>query len=634
MTPWLRSLRVQLLGVAVVLLLVLIGVALAPDSAHAGRYAVAQCDRSNRAFADAAFERRNPGDYAFAFRCEEDEDASSLQIHTITGSPAGRFGRISWTAPPTTKILGVSGEARLRNDAGQQARLSFLDPAGNEVGRIATGSDSPGGFARFDHQLSDAGRDRFAASLECVASGGCRPTDQARTWIRSVRLTIDDRVAPLVFAVGPITTAGWQRGVRDLTVSGGDFGSGIRRIDVTVNGQAVAPSQSFDCALIPGSPVATRTQPCASSRAVSAAYDTRLRPFADGWNRITACARDYGDAGVPGCVVRHVAVDNAPPELAFADALDPEQPELITATIADRHSGVAGGSIAYRPLAGGSWRELPTTRSGGVLRAGVNSAAEPPGRYLFRVSGSDVAGNSATSTSRADGSPMVLTFPLRRPTVLGASIEGDDSAVVDYGRTPSLEGVLRTAGGIPLASQPVDVVEEFASGSSLEPVGRTVATDSRGRFSLPLSRGPSRRIAVSYAGSRRYLAAAPHRLGLTVRGSASIALLRKRVHAGRKALFHGSVGTYGAILSGGKLVELQVKGGGVRRFRTVRQAFRTDPRGNWSLRYGFDRFYERPTRFRFRLKVSREAGWPYLTPSLSRSRALTVVPRRRRGKGR
>ncbi len=143
MISWLQSLRVQLIGVAIVLVLVLVLVALAPESAHAGRYTVLQCDRANRAYADAVFERRNAGDYAFAFRCEEDEDASSLQVHTLTGAPVNHFGRISWSAPATTRIVGVSGEARLRTDGGQQARLSFLDFAGNEVGRIATGTGRP-----------------------------------------------------------------------------------------------------------------------------------------------------------------------------------------------------------------------------------------------------------------------------------------------------------------------------------------------------------------------------------------------------------------------------------------------------------------------------------------------------------
>ena len=633
MIPWLQSLRVQLIVVAIVLVLLLIGVALAPESARAGRYSVVQCDRANRAYTDAQFERRNPGDYAFAFRCEEDEDASSLQIHTLTGTPANRYGRISWAAPATTRIVGVSGEARLRNDAGHQARVSFLDAAGNEVGRIATGKDGPSGFERFERQVSDGGRDRFAASLGCVVSSGCAASDQARAWIRSVRLTIDDRTPPVAFAFGEITEPGWQRGSRGLVVSAGDFGSGVRRIDVAVNGHPAAPSQSFDCATLPGSALVTRTQPCQPARAVSAIYDTRLGPFVNGANRIVACAHDYGDAGVPACDEKVIAVDNAAPELAFANTLDPEEPELIRASIADRHSGVASASIAYRPLDGGTWKELPTTRSGGDLRALVDSSAEPPGRYLFRVSGADVAGNAAASTARADGSQMVLTFPLRTATQLDASIEGDPAAVVDYGRTPTLEGALRAADGRPLAGQSVDVVETFAPGSTLQPIARTATTDGRGRISLPLSRGPSRTVHVAYAGTRRYLPAATAQLGLTVRATARLAVLKRRVRAGRRALFHGSVGAYGANLTGGKLVELQVKGGGIRRFRTVRQAFRTDPRGKWSLRHGFDRFYERPTRFRFRLKVSREGGWPYLSPAVSRARTLTVVPRRgRRGR--
>ena len=154
------------------------------------------------------------------------------------GAPANRYGRISWAAPPSSKIIGVSGEARLRNDIGQQARLSFLDSRGIEVGRIATGSDSPGGFEPFSRQLSDGGRDRFAASLVCAAGGGCRSTDQARTWIRSVRLTINDAVAPVVFLGGSLTEPGWHRGSGGLSVFSGDFGSGIRRLDVSVNGHA------------------------------------------------------------------------------------------------------------------------------------------------------------------------------------------------------------------------------------------------------------------------------------------------------------------------------------------------------------------------------------------------------------
>ena len=235
------------LGFGVVLLL-----ALTPAPARAGRYTVAQCDRSNRAYPDAAFERIFGGDYAFAFRCEEDEDESSLQIHPLSGSPVNRFGRISWAAPPGARIVGVGVEARMRNDAGHQARLSFLDGAGVEVGRLATGSDSPGGFEPFARQFSDGGRERFAASLGCVRDDGCRASDQARNWVRSVRLTIDDRVPPSVSAAGSLTSPGWHRGSADLYVGAVDLGAGVQAVDVRVNATSVPPSQAFGCATIAG----------------------------------------------------------------------------------------------------------------------------------------------------------------------------------------------------------------------------------------------------------------------------------------------------------------------------------------------------------------------------------------------
>lgn len=624
-----RPRRVALmLGLGVVALL-----ALNPASARAGRYTVAQCDRSNRAYPDAVFERQFGGDYAFAFRCEEDEDESSLQIHALTGAPANRFGRISWAAPPGARIVGVGVEARMRNDAGHQARLSFLDSAGNEVGRIATGSDSPGGFASFDRQLADAGRERFAASLACVRSDGCRFSDQARNWIRSVRMTIDDRVPPSAFAGGSLTSPGWHRSTADLYAGAVDLGAGVRAVDVRVNGTSVAPSQTFGCATIAGSGLVSRTQPCATSRLLGNRLDTAAAPFVNGDNAISVCAVDFGTGATPGCVGAAVEVDNAPPELAFADAQDPEDPELIRAPVVDRHSGVASGAISYRPLGGGAWRELPTELAGGELRGRVDSSAEPPGPYLFRATSTDVAGNVAATSARADGSQMVLSFPIRQATAIEASIGGDESARAGYGQRPDLQATLHDSAGSPIAGQTVDVVESFADGSSLTPVVRSAQTDSRGRVALQLTRGPSRTVEVGYAGSRRYLAAAPRSLTLTVDGDVRLRAMPRHVTAGRRVLFRGSVGTYGASMNEGKLVELQVKGGGIRRYRTIRQAFRTDPRGKWSMRYGFDRFYRRPTRFRFRLKVSREAGWPYLAPSVSRSRMLTVEPRKRPGGG-
>lgn len=610
--------------------LILSGFALsliAPQDAAAGRYVVAQCDPLNRASADAVYERRNPGDYGFERRCEEDEEANTLQIRVLSAAPAGHFGRISWAAPSGVGIVAVAVEARLRSNSGHQARLGFHDANGNELGRIATGRDEAAGFERFSRSLTDAGRPRFAASLVCNGPGRCPHSEQARAWLRSVRLTLLDRVPPTLALSGSLLSPGWHRGSGAVAAVATDAGSGVRAIDVGVAGRA-PESRLFPCATIPGTAISSRMRPCASRQGLSRSFDTRARPFVNGPNRISVCARDFGSGGTPTCIQRMTLVDNAPPSAAFANARDPEDPELIRAPASDAHSGLRGGTIAYRPAGGGSWRLLPTTLAGGELRARVDSASEPPGRYLFRLTASDRVGNARSSTLRRDGSPMTATFPLRERTRLEASIDGSDQLTVDYGERPMIRGVLRNGSGRPIAGESIDLVERFDSGSSLETIERSARTDSRGRFAARVSRGPSRRITVSYRGTRRYLSAPSQALRLRVRSSARMAISAERVRAGRKVLFHGNVGSFGAIVDQGKLVELQVKGGGIRRFRTVRQAFRTDPRGSWSMRYGFDRFYERPTRFRFRLKVASERGWPYLTPASSKTRGLRVIPRR------
>lgn len=607
-------------------LLALLAAWLSPPSAAAGTYEVVQCDRANRDFFDASFDRVNGGDYGFLYRCEEDEDANALQIRSITGSPKGRYGRISWSAPDGARISGVDVEARLRDDAGHEASLAFLGDGGSVAGTIATGRDAATGFKQFRRELTDGGRAAFAASLECTAGGGCPASEQAKAWIRSVHLTVSDRRAPTVAPGGSLSSAGWHRGTGAVGAVASDEGSGVRRIEVSVNGRAVAPTRTMPCDVIPGSARVRRMRPCPPTYAVEAAADTAAAPFVDGPNVLRVCAYDYGSGTEPGCGERTVYVDNSPPSLAFADRQDPEDPELIRAAVSDPHSGLAGGSISYRPRSGGAWRDLETRLVGGELQARVDSSTERPGAYVFRAVAADRAGNPALSTSRIDGTDMVLDFPLRERTRIRASVAGMTRADVAYGSRPRFEAVVRDASGDPVDGAEVEVVERFADGSALEPVGRTLTADGRGRVQARLTRGPSRTVVVRWGGSRRYLGAASE-ITVDVRGTARIDALPREIRAGRRVVFRGSVGVLGAALPQGKLVELQVRGSGIRRFRTVGHALRTDRRGHWRMRYRFDRFYTEPARFRFRLRVPPESRWPYVGPTLSRPRELIVRPR-------
>ena len=101
---------------------------------------------------------------------------------------------------------------------------------------------------------------------------------------------------------------------------------------------------------------------------------------------------------------------------------------------------------------------------------------------------------------------------------------------------------------------------------------------------------------------------------------------KRRVRAGRRLKFKGRVRAANASLEGGKLVEIQVRVG--KKWRTVGQAFRTNADGSFVYPYRFRKFYTRPTRFKFRLKVLPELGWPYADPMYSGKRKVKVIPKR------
>jgi len=72
------------------------------------------------------------------------------------------------------------------------------------------------------------------------------------------------------------------------------------------------------------------------------------------------------------------------------------------------------------------------------------------------------------------------------------------------------------------------------------------------------------------------------------------------------------------------LVELQVRR--PEGWDTVRQAFRTRAGGRWSFPFRFGPYYAKPTSFLFRLKVVREADWPYKAATTPQRR-VTVIPK-------
>jgi hypothetical protein len=312
-----------------------------------------------------------------------------------------------------------------------------------------------------------------------------------------------------------------------------------------------------------------------------------------------------------------VRIDETPPDVEFAPAQDPADPERIEAAVTDALSGPSQsrGGIAFR-LAGtrARFEQLPTRVEGNRLIARWSSDDYPKGKYEFLVTGFDAAGNAASGTDRARGGRMVLVNPLKVPVTLSAELSG-----------LRLGGRLRRAAGGPLAGQLVAVTETFVAGSARPRRTAIVRTGADGTFSLRLQQGPSREVSASFAGthllSRAIAPAGELAARAEVRFRASAATAKV---GGRPVVFEGRVATRGtAPGAGAKLpVELQFRYRGATwlEFRTVE----TDARGRFRYAYRFSDDDSRGVRFRFRAYVKGREGWPY---EPSASRPLTVAGR-------
>jgi hypothetical protein len=176
---------------------------------------------------------------------------------------------------------------------------------------------------------------------------------------------------------------------------------------------------------------------------------------------------------------------------------------------------------------------------------------------------------------------------------------------VGFGKTMRLTGRLVSPGGNPLPDRDVEVTQRLKlPGASWRPVA-TVRTRTSGRFVFKALPGPSRLLRFRYAGSP------------TIRGRTSVVDLRVRasssMHASRHSVVNGEAVRFSGTVRGeplpalGKLLQLQVYSRGAwLTFATPR----TDSRGNWRHEYRFTAT-RGVTRYRFRVRIPREAGYPY-----------------------
>ena len=470
------------------------------------------------------------------------------------------------------------------------------------------------------------------ARIVAVSGSGLTSASAGSTELRV------DGTPPSVTLTAP---SGWSAGPVAVTASARDDGSGMA---------AAGPAGAFTAVAVDGgvasvSPGATATALVHDEGAhgVGAYASDAVGNFSAG-----------GESSEPpwSAIVR---IDETAPVVSFAVRQDPAEPERIVARVEDALAGSSTdrGAIAIRPFGSTALFEpIPTSVGAGRLTAHWDSDSYPVGRYEFRATGYDVAGNRKTTELRGDGRPLVLENPVKTPATLafgfgGRKLVWHSCRRVDgelrchrrligpfaqrpttrsaaYGRSVPIAGRLSTPFGAATANQRVEVVETFAAGAESRERRTTLLTNAEGEFLAHLPPGPSRQVEVRFDGGptlTRAGAATLHlrvRTAVRLRSSAATAAI-----GGAPVVFSGSVAHEGAsIPATGLPVALQFRLPDVpwTEFRTVQ----TGPDGRFRFPYAFSDDDSRGVRFQFRAHLAAQPGWPF---DPGNSRAVTVTGR-------
>jgi hypothetical protein len=354
---------------------------------------------------------------------------------------------------------------------------------------------------------------------------------------------------------------------------------------------------------------------------------------ADGTYSLQLWLRDEAGNDAPGSAVTvPLRFDDLKPQVAFSTE---DRGSQVMADLADEHSGPAGGEILYRRVDVPDWTELPTKLVPADAPGKAHLVAPLPelgyGTYVFRADAVDGAGNTASTSLRADGTQMAIrreppppvarAVPLTKPKPqskekarLFARLRGGhgrgDSLTVPFGAPALLSGRLTRADGGALAGRDLRVVSHPSHGALAPIAVQTVTTGEQGGFETRLPAGPSRRVTVIFSGDPGFDPARRPALELRVRSAISLRAVPESVKTGQALRLSGKVKSAGApIPRRGKLVAIQYLEQATHRWRPV-LVTRTDHHGRFRAHYRF-RYVSGSAAIRLRATALAEEHWPY-----------------------
>jgi hypothetical protein len=340
---------------------------------------------------------------------------------------------------------------------------------------------------------------------------------------------------------------------------------------------------------------------------------------------------EAGNEAASTAVTVPLRLDDLKPAVAFAA----EAPEgQVRAEVSDEHSGPAPGQILYRRVDAERWTELPTKLVSTAVPAAAALVAPLPdlgfGTFVFRADAADAAGNTASTSLRADGTQMAIRrvpppHVARAKSRLFARLRGGhgrgDSLTVPFAAPALLSGRLtRAADGAGLGDREVRVVSRPSRGALVPSAVATVKTGEQGGFELRLPPGPSRQVSVVFAGDGGLEESTRRPLDLRVRSGVSLRAVPETLRTGEAVRLGGKVMSRGApIPRRGKLVAIQYLEEATHRWRPV-LVTRSDHHGRFRAHYRF-RYVSGRAAIRLRATALAEERWPYAPGS---SPAVTV----------
>ena len=348
----------------------------------------------------------------------------------------GEGGQYLWKAPEGLVLVGVSVRSRLKDANGLRAAV---------VGRAGERSQDLDGNLAHDGSVVEARwldrsrpLDSVLTRLRCNRTAGCiNQSDAVKAYfeVLGLQITVDDRRGPVLTGSGQLfeSAAGgrWLAGSVGYSVRAGDAGSGIKALELRVNGYP-APVVQPRCDGLSGVR-ALGFSPCPSTIERSARLDTTTAPFQEGANRVEACVSDFAapdDRPNTTCTAPvTVLVDNRepPPPLDFRTDTDgswtatPEVGVMWDST-GDPGSGLS--DVRWRLIEAATDRQVAAGSVPGTARSTTIRVPEP-GEYLLETRFADLAGNV--------GSPAVawvrfddIAPPPAAPVVPGGWLSRDE----------------------------------------------------------------------------------------------------------------------------------------------------------------------------------------------------------------